>query len=144
MLMPIVFGCFATAGLGLMGVPPLAGFTSKWMLATSAVGLGEWIGYLAAAALILSALLTALYLMQIVLLAFFPPAEPAAHGPGTPAGPTGPRYPNDFASNYLVGGVGGPGSGGQRPGRDNPDLAGRIMIRTDWKERRESICPTCC
>lgn len=71
-LMPIVFGCFATASLGLMGVPPLAGFTSKWMLATSAVGLGEWIGYLAAAALILSALLTALYLMQIVLLAFFP------------------------------------------------------------------------
>lgn len=71
-LMPIVFGCFATASLGLMGVPPLAGFTSKWMLATSAVGLGEWIGYLAAAALILSALLTALYLMQIVMLAFFP------------------------------------------------------------------------
>ena len=71
-LMPIVFGTFATAALGLMGVPPLAGFTSKWMLATSAVGMGEWIGYLAAAALILSALLTALYLMQIVLLAFFP------------------------------------------------------------------------
>ena len=34
--------------------------------------MGERIGYLAAAALILSALLTALYLMQIVLLAFFP------------------------------------------------------------------------
>ena len=71
-VMPVVFGTFATAALGLMGVPPLAGFTSKWMLATSAVGMGEGIGYLAAAALILSALLTALYLMQIVLLAFFP------------------------------------------------------------------------
>ena len=71
-LMPVVFGTFATASLGLMGVPPLAGFASKWLLATAAVGMGEWIGYLGAAALIVSALLTALYLMEIVLLAFFP------------------------------------------------------------------------
>ena len=71
-LMPVVFGTFAAASLGLMGVPPLAGFASKWLLATAAVGMGEWIGYLGAAALIVSALLTALYLMEIVLLAFFP------------------------------------------------------------------------
>ena len=71
-LMPVVFGSFSVAALGLMGVPPLAGFTSKWLLATAAAGLGEWIGYLGAAALIASAVLTALYLMQIVLLAFFP------------------------------------------------------------------------
>ena len=71
-IMPVVFGSFAVASLGLMGVPPLAGFASKWLLATAAVGLGQWIGYLAAAALIVSALLTALYLMEIVLLAFFP------------------------------------------------------------------------
>lgn len=71
-LMPVVFGTFATASLGLMGVPPLAGFASKWLLATAAVGMGEWIGYLGVAALIVSALLTALYLMEIVLLAFFP------------------------------------------------------------------------
>ena len=71
-LMPVVFGTFAVASLGLMGVPPLAGFASKWLLATAAVGLGEWIGYLGAAVLIVSALLTALYLMEIVLLAFFP------------------------------------------------------------------------
>lgn len=71
-LMPVVFSSFAVASLGLMGVPPLAGFASKWLLATAAVDLGEWIGYLAAAVLIISALLTALYLMEIVLLAFFP------------------------------------------------------------------------
>ncbi len=71
-LMPVVFGCFATASLGLMGVPPLAGFASKWLLATAAVGLQEWVGYLGAGALIVSAILTALYLMEIVLLAFFP------------------------------------------------------------------------
>lgn len=71
-LMPVVFGCFAAAALGLMGVPPLAGFSSKWLLATAAVGMGDRAGLLGAAALIISALLTALYLMEIVLLAFFP------------------------------------------------------------------------
>lgn len=71
-LMPVVFSCFAGASLGLMGVPPLAGFSSKWMLATASAGLGSPMGYMGAAALIVSALLTALYLMQIVLLAFFP------------------------------------------------------------------------
>lgn len=68
----MVFGSFTVAALGLMGAPPLAGFTSKWLLATAAAGLGTGMGYLAAGVLILSAVLTALYLMQIVLLAFFP------------------------------------------------------------------------
>ena len=71
-LMPVVFGTFTVAGLGLMGVPPLAGFSSKWMLATSCTALGTPLGYLGAAALIISAILTALYLLQIVMLAFFP------------------------------------------------------------------------
>jgi len=71
-VMPIVFGTFTIASLGLMGVPPLAGFSSKWMLATACTELASAIGYLGAMALIASAILTALYLMQIVLLAFFP------------------------------------------------------------------------
>lgn len=71
-LMPIVFGTFTVSGLGLMGVPPFAGFSSKWMLATSCTDLGTPLGYLGAAALIISAILTALYLLQIVMLAFFP------------------------------------------------------------------------
>jgi len=71
-LMPVVFAAFTTAALGLMGVPPLAGFASKWMLATSCGALGTPLGYLGAAALAVSAVLTALYLMEIVLLACFP------------------------------------------------------------------------
>ena len=71
-LMPVVFATFTAAALGLMGVPPLAGFSSKWMLACAAVDLKSLPGYLGAAALAVSAVLTALYLMQIVLLAFFP------------------------------------------------------------------------
>lgn len=71
-LMPVVFGTFAVAALGLMGVPPLAGFSSKWMLATACLGTERLLIRVGAAALIASAILTALYMMQIVLLAFFP------------------------------------------------------------------------
>ena len=71
-VMPVVFGTFTIAALGLMGVPPLAGFSSKWMLATSCADLGSVWGYVGTAALIASAILTAMYLMQIVMLAFFP------------------------------------------------------------------------
>ena len=71
-LMPAVFAAFTAASLGLMGVPPLAGFTSKWLLATASTALKSPLGYLGAAALAASAVLTALYLMEIVLLAFFP------------------------------------------------------------------------
>ena len=63
-----------------MGVPPLAGFSSKWMLATSCTALQTPLGYLGAAALIASAILTAMYLMQIVMLAFFPLQHPVAPG----------------------------------------------------------------
>ena len=71
-LMPVVFGTFTVTALGLMGVPPLAGFSSKWMLATACAALNSPLGWLGAAALIASAILTALYMMQIVLLAYFP------------------------------------------------------------------------
>lgn len=71
-LMPVVFGCFTVASLGLMGVPPLAGFSSKWLLAGSLVELADPLAYLGVGALVLSALLTALYLMSVVLMALFP------------------------------------------------------------------------
>ena len=71
-LMPVVFASFSTAALGLMGIPPLAGFSSKWMLATACVDLKSTMGYLGTAALAASAILTALYLTQIIMLAYFP------------------------------------------------------------------------
>ena len=71
-LMPVVFTTFTVASLGLMGVPPLPGFSSKWMLASACGELGTVLGYLGMGALMVSAVLTALYLMQIAMLAFFP------------------------------------------------------------------------
>ena len=71
-LMPITFAALSITGLGLVGVPPLAGFNSKWALATAAVQSGNVVSYIGIAALILSALLTALYIFSIIIRAYFP------------------------------------------------------------------------
>ena len=70
--MPVVFGCCTGAALGLMGVPGLAGFVSKWNLAAAAVDSGNVLAYLGIVCLLISALLTAIYMMTVVIRAFFP------------------------------------------------------------------------
>ena len=70
--MPCVFGIFTLSALALMGVPGLAGFISKWNLASAAVESGNPVAYLGIACLLISALLTAIYMLTIVVRAFFP------------------------------------------------------------------------
>ena len=70
--MPIVFGCFIVSALGLMGVPGLAGFISKWNLTAAAVDSGNTFAYFGIVCLLISALLTAIYMLNIVIRAFFP------------------------------------------------------------------------
>lgn len=70
--MPIVFTIFTISALALMGVPGLAGFISKWYLATAAVDSGNVMAYVGIGGLLVSALLTAIYMMTIVFRAFFP------------------------------------------------------------------------
>lgn len=70
--MPIVFGVFTISAFGLMGVPGLAGFISKWYLATAAVESQNVLAYVGIGALLVSALLTAIYMLTIVMRAFFP------------------------------------------------------------------------
>ena len=71
--MPVTFWCFTFASLALVGIPPLAGFVSKWYLAKGAmeasVGLFSYIG---PAVLLVSALLTAGYLLSVTADGFFP------------------------------------------------------------------------
>lgn len=74
--MPVSFACFTIASLGLVGVPPFAGFLSKWYLATGILSLDiPIISWLAPAVLLVSALLTAAYLFSIAVHAFFPRKE---------------------------------------------------------------------
>ena len=70
--MPFVFGIFTVSSLALMGVPGLAGFISKWNLAFAAVESGNPVAYFGIACLLVSALLTAIYMLTIVVRAFFP------------------------------------------------------------------------
>ena len=71
--MPIVFCTLTFSGMGLMGVPGLAGFISKWNLAAAAVDSKNPLAYFGIACLLISALLTAIYMMSVVVRAFFPP-----------------------------------------------------------------------
>ena len=73
--MPWVFGIFTVSSLALMGVPGLAGFISKWNLARAAVESGNKMAYFGIGCLLISALLTAIYMLSIVVRAFFPPAD---------------------------------------------------------------------
>lgn len=70
--MPCVFGIFTLSALALMGVPGLAGFISKWNLASAAADSGNPVAYFGIACLLISALLTAIYMLTIVVRAFFP------------------------------------------------------------------------
>ena len=73
--MPIIFASLTLSGMGLMGVPGMAGFISKWNLAHAAVESENPLAYVGIAGLLVSALLTAIYMMTIVMRAFFPTAD---------------------------------------------------------------------
>lgn len=73
--MPKVFVIFTISGLALMGVPGLCGFVSKWNLAKAALESPHPLATVGVAALLISALLTAIYMLTIAVRAFFPGKE---------------------------------------------------------------------
>ena len=70
--MPVTFACFTIASLSLIGIPPFAGFISKWNIAQSAVDCGAPMAYAAVGVLLYSALMTAVYMLTVVVRAYFP------------------------------------------------------------------------
>ena len=71
--MPITMTCYTIVSLGLIGIPPTGGFISKWYLATGALASDIPVfKYLGPAILLVSALLTAGYLLQLMIIGFFP------------------------------------------------------------------------
>ena len=74
--MPVMMWCYTIVSLGLIGIPPTGGFISKWYLAVGAIDSGIPVfRYLGPAILLVSALLTAGYLLPITMKAFFPGEE---------------------------------------------------------------------
>ena len=71
--MPVTLWSFTLASLALVGIPPASGFVSKWYLAAGALDsqmpVFQW---LAPVILLISALLTAGYLLPITIRGFFP------------------------------------------------------------------------
>ena len=103
-VMPIVMVCFSLASLGLVGVPPLGGFYSKWFLATGALesSLGA-LSYVACAILLASAILTAAYLLPIMIKGFFVGGnEHGAHGAAKDLPTYVKNEPNKFMTIPLI------------------------------------------
>lgn len=73
--MPYVCICFLFAGAGLVGIPPMAAFVSKFHIGTAAVSAGEPIAILGCFAVLISAFCTAVYIFGFLMQAFFPQGE---------------------------------------------------------------------
>lgn len=71
--MPISSLAFTVAALGMIGVPPIAGFVSKWFLASGAI---EVESYWVLAVLAGSSLLNAIYFLPILNAIWFKPPNP--------------------------------------------------------------------
>jgi multicomponent Na+:H+ antiporter subunit D len=70
--MPATTLAFSIAALGMIGIPPVAGFISKWYLGMGALQAGA--GYWVIPVLIASSLLNAAYFLPILYRAWFKPA----------------------------------------------------------------------
>ncbi len=71
--MPATMWCFLVFSLSLIGMPPFAGFVSKWYLGLGCMESGLPVyGVLGAVILLVSAMLTALYLLPIAVKGFLP------------------------------------------------------------------------
>lgn len=73
--MPVTFTLFLLSGLSLAGIPPLAGFSTKWMLYQAAFEGGHWILGLAA---LMASLFTLAAVLKFAHAAFMGEAGPAA------------------------------------------------------------------
>jgi multicomponent Na+:H+ antiporter subunit D len=76
--MPWTMCAFAVGALSMIGLPPAAGFVSKWYLLSGAMAAAQWT---AVAVIAASTLLTAGYFLPIVYRAFFRPAPPESRPP---------------------------------------------------------------
>lgn len=81
--MPVTFACLTVASLSLMGIPLFAGFISKWNLAQAAFNCGGrmtgitggaagWLPYAGVAVILYSALMTGIYMLTVIVRAYFP------------------------------------------------------------------------
>ena len=91
--MPLFLSCYTVVSLALIGIPPTSGFVSKWYLATGSLqsntpafaGAGPVFRWLGPAVLLVSALLTAGYLLPLTIQGFFPGEDYKEHAKSEPS-----------------------------------------------------------
>ncbi len=82
--LPVTFGAFLIGALSIIGLPPLAGSWSKWLLILGAADAGQWVMI---AVLMVSSLLNIAYLVPVAARAFFLPAPEGTPRKWAEAGP---------------------------------------------------------
>ena len=75
--MPVTMAAFTVGAISMIGIPPTAGFFSKWYLIRAGIDEGQW---MVLAVILASSLLTAVYLFRVL--------ERVYLGPSPEAGPT--------------------------------------------------------
>ncbi|MBD3334002.1 MAG: NADH/ubiquinone/plastoquinone (complex I) [Candidatus Eisenbacteria bacterium] len=73
--MPLTMAAFTVAALSMVGLPPTAGFFSKWYLLLGAVEAHAWVF---AGVILVSSLLNAVYFFRVLEQAYLRAGEPAA------------------------------------------------------------------
>ncbi len=74
--MPITMTAFTVGAVSMVGIPPTAGFFSKWYMVQAGVDQGQWA---VVVVVLLSSLLTAAYLFKMLERAYLRPAVVDAH-----------------------------------------------------------------
>ena len=74
--MPITMTAFTVGAVSMVGIPPTAGFFSKWYMVQAGVEQGQWT---VVVVVLLSSLLTAAYLFKMLERAYLRPAVVEAH-----------------------------------------------------------------
>jgi len=87
--MPITMTAFAIGAVSMIGIPPSVGFFSKWYLSLAAIEEGRWV---VVVFVLMSSLLSAVYLFRVLERAFLAPFSPPvpeylAIAGATPAAP---------------------------------------------------------
>ena len=104
--MPVTFACLTVASLSLMGIPLFAGFISKWNLAQAAFECGGrtagavWLAYVGVAVILYSALMTGIYMLTVLVRAYFP--KLVVSGADAGAEKTGPARHGSVAESTIT------------------------------------------
>lgn len=95
--MPWTMGAFVIAALSMVGIPPTAGFFSKWYLLLGTIEASRWA---LAAVILLSSLLNAVYFFRVIENAYFEPHRD--HGGERREAPSGEEAPMSMLFPTLI------------------------------------------